>query len=366
MSNDIFPTLRGLKWDRKRTPIHNTTVLETASGREYRARRMASPRYKYSFTYDFLRDGYSGADDLRTLLGFFNRHGGQFDSWLFLDPDDSTATAQVIGVGDSSATTFQLVRTLGGFVEPVYEPATVAVSVDGVPATNVLWQRGGFDGDGGMSGLAVGWAAYETGSGGTITRDQAFRGDGGLVQRIFCTALGAAQRAGVATIASAPVTAGETYTLGVDLGSGAPGFTAVLYIEWRSASASTGNNQTTVPVTGTAYTRATLTAAAPADTTHAFVYLWMTQGTGAAASLFLDRAKLERGSTATAFSAVQPPAVQPLGRVVFPTAPASGAVLGWTGTFYWRCRFVQDQLEFNQFMSRLWNLRTLEFVTVKP
>lgn len=54
------------------------------------------------------------------------------------------------------------------------------------------------------------------------------------------------------------------------------------------------------------------------------------------------------------------------GLITFVTAPASGAMLSWSGTFYWRCRFVQDQLEFNQFMRQLWELSRVEFITVRP
>lgn len=54
------------------------------------------------------------------------------------------------------------------------------------------------------------------------------------------------------------------------------------------------------------------------------------------------------------------------GLVTFVTAPTVGQALTWTGSFYWRCRFMQDQLEFNQFMRQLWELKTLEFTTVKP
>lgn len=58
--------------------------------------------------------------------------------------------------------------------------------------------------------------------------------------------------------------------------------------------------------------------------------------------------------------------VSAAGLVSFVTAPANGASLTWTGNFYWRCRFLQDALDLNQFLKALWELKTLEFVTVKP
>lgn len=50
------------------------------------------------------------------------------------------------------------------------------------------------------------------------------------------------------------------------------------------------------------------------------------------------------------------------GNLTFAVAPALGASLTWTGTYYYRCRFQEDVAEFEQFMSNLWNLGRLGFV----
>lgn len=54
------------------------------------------------------------------------------------------------------------------------------------------------------------------------------------------------------------------------------------------------------------------------------------------------------------------------GLVRLTVAPAGGQTIAWNGTFYWRCRFMQDNLSFEQFMRQLWQLGTLEFKTWKP
>jgi uncharacterized protein (TIGR02217 family) len=54
------------------------------------------------------------------------------------------------------------------------------------------------------------------------------------------------------------------------------------------------------------------------------------------------------------------------GLVTFVTAPANGAALTWTGTFYRRVRFKQDALDVEKFMRDLWELKQLEFVTDEP
>ena len=200
MSNSLFPVLPGLMWGFRRVPTHHTTIKTAVSGREYRSRDQASPRYTYKASYEFLRDKRRGYDELSVLLGFFNARGGAFDSWLFDDGDDNSVTAQAFGVGDAVSTTFQLVRTLGGSVEPVY-------AVNAAPQIYVN---------------------------GTLK------------------------------------TVGTDYTVGANAG------------------------------------------------------------------------------------------------ITFTAAPAAAAVLTWSGTFYWRCRFVLDQLEFNKFMWRLWELKTCDFITVKP
>jgi uncharacterized protein (TIGR02217 family) len=57
--------------------------------------------------------------------------------------------------------------------------------------------------------------------------------------------------------------------------------------------------------------------------------------------------------------------VSPEGLVSFAAAPANGAVLTWTGTFYWRCRFMKDGYDFSEFLSRWYELRGLSFTTIK-
>ncbi len=53
------------------------------------------------------------------------------------------------------------------------------------------------------------------------------------------------------------------------------------------------------------------------------------------------------------------------GQVTFTAAPAAGAPLTWTGTFYWPCRFDDDQIDFDEFMFQLWSVKSLKFSTVK-
>lgn len=50
------------------------------------------------------------------------------------------------------------------------------------------------------------------------------------------------------------------------------------------------------------------------------------------------------------------------GVVMLATPPAAGAVLTWTGSFFYRVRFVNDHADFNQFMFELYELKQISFV----
>lgn len=54
--------------------------------------------------------------------------------------------------------------------------------------------------------------------------------------------------------------------------------------------------------------------------------------------------------------------VNSTGLVTFTTAPADGHPLTWTGSYYYRVRFVNDSEEFDEFMANLWALHKVFFV----
>jgi len=125
VSNEVFPTLKGLTFPVMKSPIWSTRVQVGVSGKETRLGLWSYPIWKYSIPFDFLRSDNVNLE-FQTLMGFYNSRFGPQDDWLFNDPDDNTAVAQQFGVGNGSTTIFQLTRTLGGFVEPVR--ATIAVT----------------------------------------------------------------------------------------------------------------------------------------------------------------------------------------------------------------------------------------------
>lgn len=139
MSTAVFPALNGLAWDISRTVNWDTTIQSAVSGFETRFAAKPFPKYEWKFSFEFLRQGAllgQSFTELFTLIGFYNLRQGQLDSFLYQDADDNAVIGQQIGVGDGSTKTFQMLRTLGGFAEPILAPNIVsAVYVDGVLKT---------------------------------------------------------------------------------------------------------------------------------------------------------------------------------------------------------------------------------------
>ena len=53
------------------------------------------------------------------------------------------------------------------------------------------------------------------------------------------------------------------------------------------------------------------------------------------------------------------------GLVTFGIAPSSGMTITADFTYYFRCRFVDDKYDFENFMFRLWQLKKLTFISVR-
>jgi uncharacterized protein (TIGR02217 family) len=199
MSNAVFPSFPGLTWNVVRRPKWNTITKSSVSGREFRSAQYSYPIWQYKMSYEVLR-ARSALQEMQQLAAFFNARQGSYDTFLYTDPDDNSVAAQQFGVSNGSQVAYQLVRSFGGYTEPIFD----------VNSAPMIYNAGALQ------------------------------------------------------------TAGTHYNI---------------------------------------------------------------------------------SST---------------GLVTFVSPPALNNVLTWAGTFYWRCRFMQDQAEFNQFMRQLWELKTLEFTTVKP
>lgn len=139
MSVQVFPALPGIAWPVMRTQEWKGRQAENVSGKTVDQSDWSYPRWNWELTFAILRQGsvYGTAyTEMQQLSAFFAGRNGPFDSFLYTDADDNQATAQSIGTGDGVTTTFQLVRSFGGFVEPIYAPNAVSHAyVNGVDPT---------------------------------------------------------------------------------------------------------------------------------------------------------------------------------------------------------------------------------------
>lgn len=132
MSNAVYPELPGLAFGVRRRPIWSTQADRAVTGREFRSSLMAYPDYEFLLTYEFLR-ATPAWQELQQVEGFFNARRGSWDSFLWRDPDDYTVSGQSIGTGTGAQTAFTMLRTRGGFAEPVMDfMSAPAVYVGGV------------------------------------------------------------------------------------------------------------------------------------------------------------------------------------------------------------------------------------------
>ena len=140
MGNQVFPgNLPGLKFNDTFTPVLSTLIKRSTSGREYRASLFPYPLYRFSRSYELLRNGGNWTE-FKTLVGFYLSRYGAWDSFLFEASFDCNANNQVIGTGNGSGKNFQMVRDFGGWIDPVMNvnsTPTPIVKVNGV--NNAAW-----------------------------------------------------------------------------------------------------------------------------------------------------------------------------------------------------------------------------------
>lgn len=117
MSTAILTLTDGFTITAVKTPLWKTRRAQAVSGFERRVQQRIYPMYHVELSVEVLRDATDS--EARNLIGFFNARAGMFDSFRYIDPDDNSVTDQVFGTRNGATTQFQLVRTYGGFAEPV-------------------------------------------------------------------------------------------------------------------------------------------------------------------------------------------------------------------------------------------------------
>ena len=133
----FFPDIRGQGFP-TRSPIWKGTRVEQAtSGRRVAIQNWSAPLYAWDIPFELLCDGdlNSGATphSRQMILDLFNQCGGQFGTFIYVDPTDTQCLGEPLGIGDGTTTTFAFQRELFNYVEPV----SWVLSVDAVYFDNV-------------------------------------------------------------------------------------------------------------------------------------------------------------------------------------------------------------------------------------
>ncbi len=125
-------------------PQRRTDVVALGSGAEERNARWAHSRRRYDAGY-----GVKTYEALSLVVAFFEERRGRLYGFRWRDrldhssaaPDAAVApTDQIIGIGDGTTDTFQLVKTYGAFYSPYQRPiakpvsGSVRVAVAGIEA----------------------------------------------------------------------------------------------------------------------------------------------------------------------------------------------------------------------------------------
>lgn len=352
-----------------RQPIQKTVTQGIDSGKEARVQKWLTQRWRYEPEFEVLRSSSSFLE-LQKLVSFFTRHAGKRDNFLLLDPEDNTVTDHGFGVGDGAATTFQLQRTLGAGT--LTQDALGSWDTYTKPRTNLLLQSQAFDNASwSKRGTAAVSANQAIAPDGTLTADSV-SGIGAVgVNDLFQNH--AAQAAGATLAGSVWIKRISTNgTLQI-----ARTYDSAQYITVDLAAIGTG----WVRVSGSSV----------ANGSGVFGMQFYATA-GAPLSFYLWGAQVELGSTATQYIATttatvrDDPAYWPLsadgfepvteptwtgvtilkdgvaqavpsawspgagGQVVFASAPATGAALSWTGSFWRRVRIDDDEPRFEQIM----------------
>jgi hypothetical protein len=140
MSDLIFPTLRGLQYPIKKTPHWNTLQNQTVVGVKKFVSLYTYPYYEFALSFSYLSDENKESDDIHTLGAFYNNVGGAGKDFLFADPlfEPNDVTDQIFATGNGTSKEFRLLRSYGGFIEPVFGViGTAIITVNGTVVNDV-------------------------------------------------------------------------------------------------------------------------------------------------------------------------------------------------------------------------------------
>ena len=310
MSNAIFPNLTGLTWDQKKRPTWGTIIQQATSGREVRVTNRALPLFEYELTYSYLQD---------------------LTAPSATSPSSNTTTT--VAGGSFPAATYYVQTT---WITAQGESAPSAESTQAVTASHLLQVSPG----GSVPAGATGWNAYV-----------GFWSGGAVKQNATSIAAGSPwtqPAAGLVAGVAPPLAYTDLRALEGFYHQRQGAFDSFLYFDPGDAQATaqaigTGDGVNTAFQLVSNYGGALLPQQNPIGPV----------------GVFVSGVQQSSGYTLGA------PGTSGAGVVTFGAAPGAAAPITATYGYLQRLRFKDDQVEFNEFLSNLWELRTLQLMSVK-
>jgi len=376
VSNLLLPSLRQPRalswgWPVKKTPSYSTLRQTPASRRgEVRISLTPVPVWDFEIDLTYIYGDLNQTNSaIQQFLDFYQHMQGAANDWLFSDPYDNLATLQLIGYGDGTTTQFQIGRSLGSSsFEPIQNVIPSLVQINGVtvpagPQTSGNQWYSGLENfllysqDFTQSSAWIASAVTVTGNAGTAP-------DGTLTTNKLAR-VGSGGSYNLAQIQNPlAFSPGDTITFSAYLLAGTAGVRGRLQVNCNTANGSniTASQSPSTTLSG-AYVRVSVTTTVPVGTTQLVLYIILDNTVNPGDFLYADFAQIERWTSPTSYvatAAVAP--VTPRGLLTFAIAPASGTSITVTFTYYYRCHFMDDELnDLEEFLWQLWECKALKF-----
>ena len=388
MTISTFPVLPGIGFP-KRSPVWSTIKQPSVGGQESRFAQWSYPKWRYEIPFEVLRN-YSGFTEFDSLAGFYNQMYGSAGFFQYNDPKDGLIVNQPLATGDGTTTSFQLVRSKGGFAEPVFLPTAVSLTRSDLLGSTLMYPIARKNlvrnprNEGAITGTPGTVPTYwSTNLGSGLSRQVVGYGTTSGVPWIDIRVFGTATATGLAIniyfdAGSDPATLGSTWTASAWVMLVAGTLPGGLYLEFGQYGTGASYYPGTAVASPALWQRTVGTTTVTDPTINQIdSMVWVYQpATGAVDfTLRIGGAQLEPGSAAT--SLILPPigspaattvtdyGLYPNGIIVMASAPASGASIQWTGTYNWLCRFDDDSVDFQAIADGYWSVDSLKFTTEK-
>lgn len=399
MSSLVYPAaLPGLTFNNTRSPNYNTGVQPALSGKESCLAYQLYPIMEFDLQYEYLDGRNQSNSDIRALLGLFMSMKGQADTFLFNDPEFNTVSLMPFATTDGVTTAFQTTATYQNVGGP--GGAEIIQNFNGAPAyylnrygplqellysaadANYALQSQDFEispwnvtnctvqADGALApdGTATGDLIVESST--ANVRHDVGQGIGvpsAALQWTFSAFVGAFARSWVA-LQLVENSGSTAVTVWFNVSTGVIG-TAQTGANWTGTSATIANAgggwyrvsvsaiKTNAATSISAYlissTGDTITSYAGVVSTKP-ITIWGAQFEQTAVLTFYSK-------TTTAVVALTAYTLGATGVITLANTVAAvvGAILNWTGSFFYRCRFTDDKMTVSQFVNKFWENKSV-------